>query len=227
MSTDILTAENGSTPTTPPGMTDREIMILDAPFHPNRVSLKPQAFTKNQEKAMFIAYVDAREVMERLDKAFGRDRWTASYTVVSDTVVLDGVPIATLHASYETVPPMTEAAVSWLVDKLGDKRPVRQFEVSCTIRVLTRAGEDSWDGGGSLRVATDVGSGSDAKGAYSDSLKRAAVHLGIGRYLYDLRNVWAEVDSYRQPKDPRKIKIDMGVVEAWDKFIKQIKDGNE
>jgi hypothetical protein len=47
----------------------------------------------------------------------------------------------------------------------------------------------------------DVGSpssqpddGDKLKAAFSDALKRAAVKLGIGRYLYRLQNQWADYD---------------------------------
>ena len=36
------------------------------------------------------------------------------------------------------------------------------------------------------------------KGGYSDSLKRAAVHWGIGRYLYRLTETWARCSSDKQ-----------------------------
>lgn len=52
---------------------------------------------------------------------------------------------------------------------------------------------------------TDVGSpseqqdaGDKLKSAFSDSLKRAAVRLGIGRYLYRLPRQWCEYDSQRR-----------------------------
>ena len=49
-------------------------------------------------------------------------------------------------------------------------------------------GEWIWrsDGAGDTNFEAD-------KGAISDSLKRAAVHFGIGRYLYDFPEVWARV----------------------------------
>jgi len=34
------------------------------------------------------------------------------------------------------------------------------------------------------------------KGNYSDSFKRAAASWGIGRYLYDLPQLWVELDDY-------------------------------
>lgn len=37
------------------------------------------------------------------------------------------------------------------------------------------------------------------KGGLSDSMKRAAVQFGIGRYLYEAENVWVELNDYGQP----------------------------
>lgn len=36
----------------------------------------------------------------------------------------------------------------------------------------------------------DVGEGADPKAAFSDAIKRAAVHFGIGRALYAMRLAW-------------------------------------
>lgn len=37
------------------------------------------------------------------------------------------------------------------------------------------------------------------KGAYSDALKRAAVHFGIGRELYELPRIYVKLDDYKKP----------------------------
>ncbi len=47
----------------------------------------------------------------------------------------------------------------------------------------------------------DIGEGDTLKGASSDALKRAAVHFGIGRYLYDLPKTWSDWDDqHKVPK---------------------------
>lgn len=71
--------------------------------------------------------------------------------------------------------------------------------VLCTISIKI---DGDWvsksDGAGDSDVEAD-------KGAISDSLKRAAVHWGIGRYLYDLGNIWVDIEgqgkSYRIKRD--------------------------
>lgn len=102
-----------------------------------------------------IPYLDARNVMDRLDEALGMENW---------------------HTTFEMLLNGTSA--------------------SCTIHVK-HAGIESFS-------KTDVGSASNdtvgnptrqdlvVKSAYSDALKRAAVHLGVGRYLYALSGVWVK-----------------------------------
>lgn len=55
----------------------------------------------------------------------------------------------------------------------------------------------------------DVGEGDSMKAAFSDALKRAAVKFGIGRYLYRLPKVWAELDQYGNIKDPEGVKAQL------------------
>lgn len=43
---------------------------------------------------------------------------------------------------------------------------------------------------------SDVGSGTEAKGASSDALKRAAVGLGIARYIYKFPKQWVLVEEH-------------------------------
>lgn len=58
-------------------------------------------------------------------------------------------------------------------------------------RIGIRIGSDwVWksDGAGDTDVEAE-------KGAFSSAFKRAAVHWGIGRYLYDLGNTWVPCDA--------------------------------
>lgn len=62
--------------------------------------------------------------------------------------------------------------------------------IACELGILVD-GEWIWksDGAGPTDVEGD-------KGAFSDSLKRAAVSFGIGRYLYGLGNTWVPCTTY-------------------------------
>lgn len=82
-----------------------------------------------------------------------------------------------------------------------------QDGMMCGISILMPDGEwvTKWD-------AAPVTKVEPIKGAMSDSMKRAAVHWGIGRYLYDLPKGWANISEggthYAKTKE--------GVVFHWD-----------
>lgn len=69
----------------------------------------------------------------------------------------------------------------------------RRVEVACALTVLGITKED-------------VGEGDTLKAAYSDALKRAAVKFGVGRYLYRLPKVWADLDEFGQIVKPEEVK---------------------
>lgn len=120
---------------------------LKAPFAPASVSWRVGSTTKDKSKGLALAYIDARDVMERLDEAVGPENWQCDYP----------------HAGSKTV-----------------------------CRIGVKIGDDwIWksNGAGDSDVEAE-------KGALSDAFKRAAVMHGVGRYLYDLKNTWAELEPY-------------------------------
>lgn len=123
---------------------------LSAPFPPDQIHWRAQTLTKDKTKALALAYLDARDVMDRLDLAVGPENWQDSYV--------------------ETV----------------------KGRVVCTLSI--RVG-DEWvsksDGAGDTAVEGE-------KGGISDAFKRAAVKWGIGRYLYNLADVWAPCETYNE-----------------------------
>lgn len=119
---------------------------LSEPFSLATVKFRAGATNKEQNndvvtKALALAYLEARDIQDRLDEVVGLLNWVDSYKVIREG--------------------------QWGV------------EVECT---LTIHGVSK----------TDVGIGGDAKAAYSDALKRAAVKFGIGRYLYKLPKKWVD-----------------------------------
>lgn len=58
-----------------PMMTDN----LAAPFHKQEIHWRAQTLTRDGKKALALAYIDARDVMRRLDEVVGPDRWQDSY----------------------------------------------------------------------------------------------------------------------------------------------------
>lgn len=100
-----------------------------------------------------MAYIDARDVMDRLDEVVGAGNWT---NVVDD------------HGTSATA----------------------SLSIYCPFR-------DKWihktDGAGDTSVEKD-------KGRLSDAFKRAAVHWGIGRYLYNLDTPWVPIEKRGRSK---------------------------
>lgn len=121
-------------------MTSEILAALKEPFDPKVVSWRVGATNGDKTKGIALAYIDARDVMKRLDDVMGAE-WQCRYP----------------------------------------------FEGCCEIG-LRIGGEWVWrsNGAGETQVEAE-------KGQYSDAFKRAAVLWGIGRYLYYLPNVWADL----------------------------------
>ena len=56
-----------------------DIHKLAAPFPPDCVSWRVGSTTKNKDKGLALAYIDARDVMERLDAVCGPENWQDRY----------------------------------------------------------------------------------------------------------------------------------------------------
>lgn len=121
---------------------------LRMPFPADQISWKP-GMVKGA-RALAMAYISAREVMDRLDDVVGMEGWSDDYQVLEN-----GSTICRLQLNIEG---------QWVVK--GDV--------------------------GSLSEQPD--DGDKVKAAFSDSLKRAAVKWGVGRYLYHLPSSWVDYD---------------------------------
>lgn len=67
---------------------------LAEPFPPDTINWKPQATSRDGTKALAVAYIDARDVAERLDDVVGPDRWQVDHKQVGDQT-LTGIGILT------------------------------------------------------------------------------------------------------------------------------------
>src|SRR5437667_6667487 len=125
---------------------------LSAPFDPKDVKFKPQVVQGN--RALALAYVDARAIQDRLDEVLGVEGWQDEYECLPDGTVV------------------------------------------CRLRL--RIGDDwvtKMDVGG---PSEQPDGGDRMKAAFSDSLKRAAVKFGVGRYLYRLPSQWCDYDPHKR-----------------------------
>lgn len=138
---------------------------LKAPFAPSKISWRIGSTNADKSKGMALAYIDARDVQDRLDDVCGADGWQCRYVPMHDKKTVCEIGIRHfVHGSPE------------LDDRGAWKNPT--------------AFEWIWksDGAGDSDVEAE-------KGALSDAFKRAAVKWGIGRYLYDIPSPWVAITA--------------------------------
>jgi hypothetical protein len=146
--------------------------LLGAPFPAEAVHWKPQKVSFQANRALAVAYLDAREVAGRLDEVVGPLGWQVVHQVLGDQLVT-GIGIRD---------PATGGWVwKWDSGFVGKA----QYE-------------DEKESGGSDPIGRRDDEGKARKGTLSDGLKRAAVLWGIGRYLYRLPKVWVAYDPKRK-----------------------------
>ena len=67
---------------------------LKEPFEPDRISWRVGSTTKDKSKGMALAYIDARDVMQRLDDICGPENWQCDYPhAAAKTVCRIGIKI--------------------------------------------------------------------------------------------------------------------------------------
>src|SRR5947209_5260869 len=72
---------------TPPARSVAEItQLLATPFEPTEVKFKPQMVKNN--RALAIAYIDARVIQDRLDEVLGTENWQDEYECLPDGSVV-------------------------------------------------------------------------------------------------------------------------------------------
>lgn len=152
---------------------------LSAPFPPEAIHWRAQTVTRDGDKALALAYIDARDVQDRLDAVCGPANWKDSYVETTK-----GRTICTLE-----------------------------------IRV-----DGEWIGKSDGAGDTDV---EGEKGSISDALKRAGVKWGIGRYLYDLGNVWAPCVSYEANGKKKWSKWAPGAERVFAEALKRLSEGKQ
>lgn len=127
-------------------------LALTTPFPANAVHFRP--LLVKDGRALAVAYLDARAVMQRLDSVFGVGGWQDSYQIV-----IGGNVVCTLAVKVDS---------EW----------IRKSDV------------------GNPSEQSDEGD--KLKAAFSDSLKRAACKIGVGRYLYRVPAQWVEYDAQKK-----------------------------
>ena len=138
---------------------------LKAPFKTSQIRWRVGSVTKDKSKGMGLAYVDARDIENRLDEVVGATGWSTRY----------------------------------------------EYHGNTCICYLTIGGTTKANGAAETKIEAE-------KGAISKAFVRVASSWGIGRYLYDTKNVWVEIDEYGKIKKSEKPQLDT----AHDTLVKSL-----
>lgn len=147
---------------------------LRAPFNPEDISWKPQTVNYSAKTALAVAYADPRAYVDRLNDVFGVGGWMDRYTF-----------IATPFTKF------IKGKTAW-----GDK-PATEDKLVAGDKVIVVATIDVPEFNISISSTGDSDASDDnaATSAEAQAFKRAAMKLGLGRYLYDLPKVTARYDK--------------------------------
>lgn len=137
---------------------------------------------KNGVWALCLAYITSRAVQERLDTVCGPDGWKTSI-----------------------IPVVTTSENSSRPGEKSSSKNCNAFLCELSIRVTHDDGTVEWISRVDGADATDI---EPVKGGISGALKRVAVQFGIGRYLYNLEENFAQIlpDGSTQKGYPGKTK---------------------
>jgi hypothetical protein len=162
------------------------ISRLSEPFEAHELKWRPGA------AGSFLAYIDARQVVERLNNVVGAENWYDFYQPIQfiDTEIKDVTNLTELKA--RAIEEKWNINENFWVNRSGEITSLKNKShatfaynnihyggIKCSLTVIYTMKEDV----GTTSLADQM------KGAHSDALKRAAVKFGIGSYLYDLKNI--------------------------------------
>lgn len=143
---------------------------LAAPFKPEDIFWKPQTVNYKDNTALAVAYADPRAYVDRLNDVFGVGKWSDMYlfTVTPFNKFIKG------KAAYRDKPATEDKQIP------GNK-------VLCTATIYVPEYSINISSTGDSDASDD----NAATSAEAQAFKRAAMKLGVGRYLYELPKVTA------------------------------------
>lgn len=154
-------------------LTDEQIKCLRAPFQADDISWKPQTVNYKTGTALAVAYADPRCYVDRLNDAFGVGGWSDHYEF-----------IATPFNKY------IKGKAAWGDKPATEDKQVPGNKVVC-VAIITIHDNESSNIEVSSTGDSDASDDNAATSAEAQAFKRAAMKLGIGRYLYELPKVTA------------------------------------
>lgn len=149
---------------------DELFAALSSQFKPDELEWRVQrsGIKNNKPWAIVVPYVQNRAIMDRLDEVVGLWNWRNEFKQFTNGIVC-GISI-------KLFAPQSLISHEELIAKYGESVvPSKKEEFWLT----------KWDGAPETNIEA-------FKGGLSDAMKRAAVHWGMGRYLYRIEMKFAE-----------------------------------
>ncbi len=157
-------------------MSDVAITVWDklaVPFPASKIRWRIGNKSKDKQKATALAYVDARDVMDRLDSICGVSGWKDEYVTEPPRYVRKTKK--GWNGAADDV--WMEQICGRVICKLSIKDPISGEWVTKS------------DGAGETNVEGE-------KGGISDAFKRAAVKFGVNRDAYSIEAVYLPIDKW-------------------------------
>ncbi len=173
-------------------MTDAQKAALEYPFEVEDIEFRVLRTNKAKTEGYIAAYVDSRAIQRRLDEVVGWENWQNDFEVTQTTISKSTTsqnPTAPNKTSNE---PTFVCKLSIYSEEKGEW--------------LTKS-----NGAGS----TDI---EPVKGGLSNAFKRAASMFGIGRYLYDMKDIKCPINEGKYIPDNEKYKLE----QEYMKFVNKI-----
>lgn len=161
-----------------------EVEKLRAPFKPEDIYWKPQTVDYKAKTALAVAYADPRCYVDRLNDVFGVGGWSDTYyfTVTPFNKYVKG------KAAWNDKPATEDKQV-----------PGNKVLVVATINISALGITVSSTGD------SDAADDNAATSAEAQAFKRAAMKLGLGRYLYELPKQTARYDKGKWTDGPPQL----------------------
>lgn len=162
-----------------------DIKKLKEPF--NNVSWR--IGSKSGNKGRFLAYIDARDVMDRLDDVCGIENWqTEIIKIDCESSIIDYMSVKRKEykLDWNTKNIKEEDVIKKVINRIDNEKYII---IQCKLSIKING---EWI---SKVDGTGIRDTESEKSAHSDALKRAAVHFGIGRYLYDVKSRFVDLGS--------------------------------
>ncbi|MGB1322409.1 MAG: Rad52/Rad22 family DNA repair protein, partial [Vibrio gallaecicus] len=146
---------------------------LAVPFPASKIRWRIGNKTKKKDKATALAYIDARDMMERLDAVCGVSGWKDEYITEPPRM------IRKTKKGWNGNP--DEHWNEQICGRVICKLSIRDPETGEWITKSDGAGETNVEG---------------EKGGISDAFKRAGVKFGINRECYGIKTTYLPIDEW-------------------------------